>query len=144
VIKLTPQPPLIIPVVVRLGEPIAYASVLPYLPAMVLSFKGVNPADVGFWTGTAAAMFSLAECITAIPWGALSDRMGRKPVLLIGLFFTMLTSLLWGFATTLPMALLLRGLSGGVNGNVGIVRTMVAELCPWFVISSIKPFCRGV
>jgi MFS family permease len=98
---------------------------------MVLSFKGVKPADVGFWTGTAAAIFSLAEFVTAIPWGLLSDRMGRKPVRLIGLFCTMMTSLLWGFASSLPMALLFRALSGGCNGNVGIVRTMVAELCPW-------------
>jgi MFS family permease len=98
---------------------------------MVLSFKGVNPADVGFWTGTAAAVFSLAECVTAIPWGLLSDRLGRKPVLLIGLSSTMLTSLLWGFSSSLPMALFVRALSGAGNGNVGIVRTMVAELCPW-------------
>jgi MFS family permease len=98
---------------------------------MVLSFKGVNPADVGFWTGTAAAVFSLAECITAIPWGLLSDHLGRKPVLLIGLFSTMLTSLLWGFSNSLAMALFVRAMSGACNGNVGIVRTMVAELCPW-------------
>jgi MFS family permease len=117
--------------VVRLGEPIAYASVLPYLPAMVLSFKGVKPADVGFWTGTIAAVFSLAECVTAIPWGSLSDRLGRKPVLLMGLICTMLTSLLWGMSNSLPMALFIRALSGAGNGNVGIVRTMVAELCPW-------------
>jgi MFS family permease len=116
---------------VRLGEPIAYHSVLPYLPAMILSFKGVNPADVGFWAGTAAAIFSLAEGITAIPWGALSDRMGRKPVMLIGLCSTMLTSLLWGFSRSLPMALFIRFINGAGNGNVGIVRTVVAELCPW-------------
>jgi MFS family permease len=116
---------------VRLGEPIAYASVLPYLPAMILSFKGVKPADVGFWTGAATAIFSLAECVTAIPWGSLSDRMGRKPVLLVGLFSTMLTSFLWGVSNNLPMALFVRFLSGASNGNVGIVRTVVAELCPW-------------
>ena len=98
---------------------------------MVLSFKGVKPADVGFWTGFIAAIFSLAECLTAIPWGSLSDRLGRKPVLLIGLSSTMLTSLLWGVCNNLHMALFVRALSGAVNGNVGIVRTMVAELCPW-------------
>jgi MFS family permease len=43
----------------------------------------------------------------------------------------MLTSLLWGFSSSLPMALFVRALSGAANGNVGIVRTMVAELCPW-------------
>lgn len=98
---------------------------------MILSFPGVKPVDIGFWTGTAAAIFSLAECSTAIAWGALSDRLGRKPVLLLGLLSTMMTSLLWGFCRSLPLALFIRALSGAGNGNVGIVRTMVAELCPW-------------
>ncbi|KAF2666182.1 MFS general substrate transporter [Microthyrium microscopicum] len=116
---------------VRFSEPIAMTSVFPYLPAMIQSFPRVDPADVGFWTGTAAAIFSLAQCFTAIAWGRASDRFGRKPVILLGLLNTMLTSLLWGFSTNLPMALTARALSGAGNGNVGIIRTMIAELCPW-------------
>jgi MFS family permease len=118
---------------VRISEPIALTSVYPYLPAMIQSFDGVKPADVGFWTGTASAIFSVAQCFTAIAWGRASDRYGRKPVLLFGLVNTMLTSLLWGFSTNLKMALFARALSGAGNGNVGIIRTMVAELCPWKV-----------
>ena len=116
---------------VRFSEPIALTSVYPYLPAMMESFDGVDSASVGFWTGAAAAIFSLAQCLTAIPWGTASDRFGRKPILLLGLFNTMFTSLLWGFSTNLPMAMITRALSGAGNGNIGIVRTMVAELCPW-------------
>ena len=43
----------------------------------------------------------------------------------------MWTMLLWGFSTNLPMALTARSLQGLGNGNVGILRTTVAELCPW-------------
>ena len=99
------------------------------------SFDGIDEADVGFWAGTAGAIFSFAQCITAIAWGRASDRFGRKPVILLGLFNTMLTSLVWGFSTSLPMALTARALSGAGNGNVGIIRTMVAELCPWKVFT---------
>jgi MFS family permease len=43
----------------------------------------------------------------------------------------MWTMLLWGFSTNLPMAITARALEGLGNGNVGILRTTVAELCPW-------------
>src|ERR1700753_3373462 len=129
---------------VRLSEPIALTSVYPYLPAMIQSFDGVKPADVGFWTEPASAIFSVAQCVTAIPWGRASDRYGRKPILLLGLLNTMLTSLLWGFSTNLPMALVARALSGAGNGNVGIIRTMVAELCPWKVGRELYKIFRNL
>jgi MFS family permease len=52
-------------------------------------------------------------------------------VILIGLCNTMITTLIWGFSTSLPMAITARALQGLGNGNVGILRTVVAELCPW-------------
>lgn len=98
-------------------------------PEMIESF-GVDKANVAKWAGITSAVFSFSQCLTAIAWGRASDRYGRKPIILIGLFLTMLTSLLWGFSTHLWVAILARGLSGGGNGNVGIIRTMVAEIVP--------------
>lgn len=43
----------------------------------------------------------------------------------------MWTMILWGTSTTLTQALIARGLEGLGNGNVGILRTTVAEMCPW-------------
>ena len=43
----------------------------------------------------------------------------------------MVTMLVWSFARTLPVALAVRAVQGLGNGNVGILRTTVAELCPW-------------
>ncbi|KAF2423338.1 MFS general substrate transporter, partial [Tothia fuscella] len=114
----------------RFAEPISLTSIFPYLPEMIESFH-VPPSDIAFWAGTTSAVYSLSQCVTAIAWGRASDRFGRKYIILLGLLNTMITSLLWGFSTTLPMALTVRALSGAGNGNVGIIRTMVAEMCPW-------------
>ena len=97
---------------------------------MIESFH-VAEENIAFWAGITSAIFSLSQCVTAVPWGRLSDHWGRKPVVMLGLACTMLTSLLWGFSTSLPMAVVVRALQGGMNGNVGIIRTMVAEMCPW-------------
>jgi len=97
---------------------------------MIESFD-IPKNDIARWAGIASAIYSLSQCLTAITWGRLSDRFGRKPIILICLINTMITSLLWGFSTSLPMALVARALSGAGNGNVGIIRTMVAEMCPW-------------
>ncbi|KAI3340595.1 major facilitator superfamily transporter [Ustulina deusta] len=102
-------------------------SVYPYLPEMIASF-GVEKKDVAKWAGATSAVFSLAQSVTAVPWGRASDKFGRKPAIITGLFCTMVFFLVWGMATSLKMAIIVRGLQGACNGNVGIIRTMVAEM----------------
>lgn len=97
---------------------------------MIESFNVPEP-DIAFWAGATSAIYSLSQCLTAIAWGSASDRYGRKYIILMGILNTMVTSLLWGFSTSLPMALVARALSGAGNGNVGIIRTMVAEMVPY-------------
>lgn len=113
----------------RFAEPIALTSVFPYLPEMIESF-GVDKKNVAKWAGIAGASFSLAQCFTAVLWGRASDRFGRKPTILVALFCTMTACLVWGMSQTLPMAIAARALAGACNGNVGIIRTMVAEMVP--------------
>ena len=71
------------------------------------------------------------QAIMGIPWGRFSDIYGRKPAILLGLTSTMLTSLMWGFSKNLPTAIVARALAGAGNGNVGIIRTVVAEMVPY-------------
>jgi MFS family permease len=113
-------------------QPLSLTSVYPYLPEMIESF-GVPEKDIAKWAGLTSAVFSLCQGFTSISWGAASDRFGRKPIILIGMINTMVTMLVWGFSTNLPMAMTTRALQGLGNGNVGILRTVVAELCPWKV-----------
>ncbi len=96
---------------------------------MIESFN-VPKTKVAYWAGITSAVFSLSQCLTGIIWGQMSDRYGRKPVILAGTTCTMLTSLLFGFSTSLPWAIVARALAGLGNGNVGIIRTTVAEMVP--------------
>lgn len=66
----------------------------------------------------------------AVPWGTLSDYVGRKPIIISGLTCTMLLSIMLGMSQTLGMVLASRAMIGLMNGNVGIIRTMVAEIVP--------------
>jgi MFS family permease len=92
---------------------------------------GIPKNDIARWAGIASSTFSICQAFTGLIWGAASDRYGRKPIILFGLFNTMWSMLLWGFSVNLPMALAARAFGGLSNGNVGILRTTVAELCPW-------------
>ncbi|KAL7620714.1 hypothetical protein AAE478_009711 [Parahypoxylon ruwenzoriense] len=113
--------------VARFAEPLAYTSVFPYLPEMISSF-GVERKEVAKWAGITSSVFSLAQSLTAVAWGRASDRLGRKPVIMTGLLCTMMCFLVWGMSTSLPMAITVRAIQGASNGNVGIIRTMVAEM----------------
>lgn len=95
---------------------------------MVKSFNVFHQDDIAFCAGILISSFSLSEAITGCYWGSLSDRIGRKPVLLLGCFGTMLSMLAVGFSTNFYFALLARSLGGLLNGNIGVIQTMVGEL----------------
>ncbi|KAJ5884066.1 uncharacterized protein N7473_010952 [Penicillium subrubescens] len=112
----------------RVAEPIALTSIFPYSWVMVKDFHMANGADASFYAGILISAFSLAEAMTGMFWGSLSDRVGRKPVLLCGCFGTMLSLLLVGLAPNFWVALVGRALGGALNGNIGVIQTMVGEL----------------
>ncbi|KAF3399355.1 putative membrane protein, partial [Talaromyces pinophilus] len=111
----------------RFAEPVVYTSVLPYLPEMMESV-GVRKNEIAKWVGISSAVVAGCQCIMAVPWGTFSDRVGRKYTILLGLTSTMFFSLVFGFSQSLTTLLISRAFLGLMNGNVGIIRTMVAEL----------------
>ncbi|KAJ6120274.1 hypothetical protein N7523_004554 [Penicillium sp. IBT 18751x] len=112
----------------RVAEPIALTSIFPYSWVMVKDFEMASGSDASFYAGILISAFSLAEALTGMFWGSLSDRLGRKPVLLFGCFGTMLSLLMVGFAPNFWVALAGRALGGALNGNIGVIQTMVGEL----------------
>ncbi|KAH7635046.1 hypothetical protein SMAC4_02839 [Sordaria macrospora] len=124
-----PKQQLAILAVARFAEPLAATSIYPYLPEMIKSF-GVPKNEVAKWAGFTGSIFSVAQSMSAVPWGRASDRFGRKPIILIGLMSTMICFVVWGLSTSLTMAITVRFIMGAGNGNVGILRTMVAEMVP--------------
>jgi MFS family permease len=61
-------------------------------------------------------------------WGRVSDLIGRRPVLLIGLLGNSVTSCLFGLSKSYWWAVGMRALCGIMNSNVGVIRTMLGEI----------------
>ncbi|OLN88320.1 putative membrane protein YCR023C-like protein 1 [Colletotrichum chlorophyti] len=143
----------------RICEPIAFMSIFPYIYHMVEDFNVTDDKNqISVYAGMVTSAFTLAEFSTGVMWGRLSDKIGRKPVLLMGLAGTALSSLVFGFAPNLPVALFARALGGLLNGNIGVLQTTVAELVTvkehqpraytimplvWCLGSIIGPFIGG-
>ncbi|KAH8698751.1 putative MFS multidrug transporter [Talaromyces proteolyticus] len=114
---------------VRICEPIAFMSVFPYVYFMVESFHVTDSNEqIAVFAGMITSAFTFAEFSSGLFWGRLSDRVGRKPVLIMGLVGTAISMLCFGFAPNFPTALIARALGGLLNGNIGVLQTTVAEL----------------
>lgn len=96
----------------------------------MIEHVGVRKNEVAKWVGISSAVASACQGAMAVAWGTASDSVGRKPIILIGLSCTMILSLVFGVSQSLTMLVVSRGLLGLMNGNVGIIRTMVAEMVP--------------
>ncbi|GFZ52234.1 hypothetical protein JCM24511_10007 [Saitozyma sp. JCM 24511] len=93
---------------IRATYPICCYVIFPFINEMLLDVGGVrDPVQAGYRAGLVESLFSLAQLVTIFHWGALSDRIGRKPTLLLG------------------CAGILTGL---MNGNVAVLKCALAEL----------------
>ena len=73
------------------------------------------------------SVFFLAECSTAVMWGFLSDRFGRRPVLLLGPLGLAFSMLSFGSSTTYALLVISRFCQGSFNGYIG-------EYITWFYL----------
>lgn len=124
---------LIVLALCRLSEPLTQTSVSAYLYYFLSSFHppgspGPSDGTISRQAGILASSFALAQCLTGVFWGRLSDRIGRKPCILLGLAGTTVSVIGFGFSESLGAALAFRILGGCLNGNVGVLRTMVSEV----------------
>ncbi|EAW08741.1 MFS transporter [Aspergillus clavatus NRRL 1] len=123
-----PKKQMLVLAMIALCEQTALNSISPYLPDMAASFPEVEPQSVGVYVGTIASAFAVAQFITNYFWGWLSDRIGRKPVILLGTLLTAACFAAFGFCKTLWQAIAVQALMGVVNGNQGLVSTCLGEI----------------
>jgi len=88
-------------------------------------FHTLYPGQKAGYLGSAFFIGSFAGSMT---WGWLSDILGRRPVMLLGVCGTVFSELLFGFSQNFGWAVAGRFLWGLLNGNLGVVKTYVSEV----------------
>jgi DHA1 family tetracycline resistance protein-like MFS transporter len=102
---------------------LGFSLILPLLPYYAETFKASN-----FVTGLLVASYAAAQLVGAPLLGRLSDRHGRRPVLIASIFGTFIGFLLLGFARTLAMLFAARILDGLTGGNLSIAQAYVTDV----------------
>jgi len=102
---------------------IGFGIVLPLLPLYAERF-GASPTTIGILTAT----YALCQFVFAPIWGRASDRVGRRPVILISLVGTCLASVLFGLAEALWLLFVARALDGISGASYAAAQAYVADV----------------
>lgn len=101
--------------------------IIPVLPMLVGQFVP-DPAQQTYWYGMLTAVYGLMQFGCAPLLGALSDRYGRRPVILIAVFGLGLDFLLMAFAPTLAVLLIARIIGGATAANFSVASAYIADV----------------
>ncbi|XP_067685409.1 uncharacterized protein [Haliotis asinina] len=99
----------------------------PFLPEMILGF-GYSEEQKGYYAGLVASSVFAGRAAGSYFWGWLSDRKGRKLVLLLTLGGSGVFSLMFGFTQNLAMAIAARFFTGLFSGILGTAKTVLYEV----------------
>ncbi len=101
--------------------------IVPVLPALVGSFT-TSQTEQAWWYGAVTFAFSIANFFTSPLLGALSDKFGRRPVLLVGFCALSLSFFVTALATELWMLIVVRLFSGAMQSNASVANAYVADI----------------
>jgi MFS family permease len=101
---------------------LGFAMVFPLLPFYATRL-GASPQVIGILISS----FSIAQLASAPLWGRLSDRLGRRPVLLIGLASAGVAFIVFGLAQSVWVLLLSRTVQGLGGGTTGVVQAYIGD-----------------
>jgi len=118
--KKSPQAVLFAAVLVDM---VGFGIVLPLLPFYAESL-GASPVEVTLLV----ASFSAMQLVAAPFWGRVSDRRGRRPLLVAGLFASAVSYLIFGLAESLPLLFLSRIAAGAAGGTISVAQAYMADV----------------
>ncbi len=117
--------PLVIIFITVLIDLIGFGIVIPVLPLYALRF-GASETVIGLLLG----VFSAMQFIFAPILGRLSDRVGRRPVLLVSLIGTSIGFVVMGLANSLAILFAARIIDGISGGNISTAQAYIADVTP--------------
>src|SRR5471032_3048651 len=102
---------------------IGFGMVIPFL-----SFYAREYGASGVVVGAVVGVYSIMQFFFAPVWGRLSDRIGRRPVILISLTASCIGYLLFGFARSLPVLFASRIIAGAGGANIGTAQAYITDV----------------
>src|SRR5712692_7054519 len=104
---------------------VGFGLIIPLLPFYAERF-GASPQQVTILM----AVYSLMAMLAAPLWGRLSDRIGRRPVLMASMLAAALAYLWLGLASALWMLFAARAFAGACAGNIAAAQAYIADVTP--------------
>ncbi|KIY51665.1 MFS general substrate transporter [Fistulina hepatica ATCC 64428] len=116
--------------ILQVSEPLTSQSIYPYINQLIseLGVTGGDDRRIGYYGGIIESLFYVCEAMTVLHWSRLSDSIGRKPVLLIGMFGTIVSMLSFGLSRTFWGIVASRCFCGMLNGNIGVMKSIMGDL----------------
>jgi multidrug resistance protein len=115
--------PLVIVFVTVFIDLLGFGIIIPLLPFYAETF-GATALTVGMLSTS----FSLMQFLFAPIWGRLSDRVGRRPIILVGLFGSFLSYLVFGLASSLTLLFVARIFAGIAGANIPTAQAVIADV----------------
>ncbi len=102
---------------------VGFGIILPLNPFLARQFNA-TPLEIGLLL----SVYSIFQFFFSPFWGALSDRIGRRPVILTSLAGGAVSYFMFAFASTLPMLFVSRALAGAFAGNIAAAQAYIADV----------------
>ena len=108
---------------------IGFGIIIPFLTYFIEDLATVEGVvEFGFWIGLMMMAYSSAQFLFSPFWGSLSDRIGRRPVILTGLVGNTVFFTVFGLSSSLLMALIARFLAGAFNANIAVAKAYIGDV----------------
>ena len=117
-----PDARLVVLMVAAFVDMVGLLMVIPLLP-----FYALDLGASGLTVTLLVASFSVAQLLSAPLWGRFSDRYGRRPALLVGLFASAVAYVVFAYADSLWLLFLSRLVQGAGGGTVVVIQAYVAD-----------------
>ncbi len=102
---------------------VGFGLIIPVLPTYA---RTLNASDL--MVGLLMASYSVMQFIFTPFWGRLSDKVGRRPILLLSLLASSLGYVIWGLSASLPFLFLARMVAGAGNANIAVAQAYVSDV----------------